>query len=198
MILLPPYLICDPEMKKTFENRDHTMAEAQSTPSSVLQSLPAEVQKNIEDTRAACREYLKNIDDSTTGDGFSGDYGLEEFTLSGVPAVMVDNLKLCGGNCYKGANCSTAGSDMAIYVRTGSTTWKTAHADGVRGYNHIFLSLDWSKGPPAFRAMVLGIPGDSKDCPKHIRSFAPNAFKKSCDVIVRWNGTSLLMKRYTS
>ena len=44
---------------------------------------------------------LKNIDDSTTGDGFSGDYGLEEFTLSGVPAVMVDNLKLCGGNCYK-------------------------------------------------------------------------------------------------
>jgi hypothetical protein len=102
---------------------------------------------------------------------------------------MVDNLKLCGGNCYKGTNCSTAGSEMAIYVRSGSTTWKTAHADGVRGYNHIFLSLDWSKDPPAFRAMVLGIPGDSKDCPKHMRSFAPNAFKKSCDVIVRWNGT---------
>ena len=147
---------------------------AQNT-SSVLQSLPAEVQKNIEEIRAGCREYLKNVDDGTTGDNFSGDYGLEQFTLSGMPAVMVNNLKLCGGECYKGANCHTAGDEMAIYIRSGST-WKTAHADGVRN-GDIFLSLDWSKDPPAFRAMGLGIPGDSKNCPKCIRSSAPSAFE---------------------
>ena len=31
------------------------------TPSPVLQSLPAEVQKNIEDIRAGCREYFTGI-----------------------------------------------------------------------------------------------------------------------------------------
>ena len=100
---------------------------------------------------------------------------------------MLNNLKLCGGMCYKGTNCHRAGYEMAIYVRSGSTL-KTAHTNRVRN-GDIFLSLDWSKDPPAFRAMVLGIPGDSKDCPKRIRSSAPNAFKQSCDVIVRWNGT---------
>jgi len=163
---------------------------AQNT-SSVLQSLPAEVQKNIEEIRAGCREYLKNVHDGTTGDYFSGDDGLVPFTLSGVPAVMVDNLKLCGGNCYRGANCDNrAGYEMAIYVRSGST-WKTAHADGVRNGN-IFLSLDWDSDPPAFRAMVLAIPGDSKDCPKRrmfVRTYGPTAWKRPCDVIVRWSGT---------
>lgn len=159
---------------------------AQNT-SSVLQSLPAEVQRNIEEIRAGCREYLKNVDDGTTGDNFSGDYGLEQFTLSVVPAVMLSNLKLRGGECYKGANCHTEGYELAIYVRSGSTL-KTAHTNRVRN-GDIFLSLDLSKDPPAFRAMVLGIPGHSKDCPKRIRSSAPSAFKQSCDVIVRWNGT---------
>src|SRR4029077_10814615 len=42
------------------------------------------------------------------------------------------------------------------------------------------------------RAMVLGIPGDSKDCPKRrmfIRTYGPTAWKRPCDVVVRWNGT---------
>jgi hypothetical protein len=56
--------------------------------------------------------------------------------LSGAPAVMVDNLKLCGGECYKGANCHTGGYEMTIYVRSGRT-WKKAHEDGVRSAVHI-------------------------------------------------------------
>ena len=70
---------------------------------------------------------------------------------------------------------------MTIYVRSGST-WKTAHKDGVR--NNIFLSLD-PGDPPVFRAMVLGIYGNSKNCPKRLRHW----WKQPCDVIVRWNGT---------
>ena len=58
-----------------------------------------------------------------------------------------------------------------------------------------FLSLDLldlNRNPPAFRAMVLGIPGDSKDCPKRrmfIRTYGPTAWKRPCDVVVRWNGS---------
>ena len=155
------------------------------TPSPVMQSLPAEVQKNIEDIRAGCREHLKTIDDDRIkilSEITSGDDGLVQFTLSGAPAVMVDNGRLCGGLCIKGLNCTTGGFEMTIYVRSGSA-WKTAHKDGVR--NDIFLSLDYSRDPPAFRAMVLGIYGNSENCPKRLRTF----WKQSCDVIVRWNGT---------
>ena len=152
------------------------------TPSSVLQSLPAEVQKNIEDIREGCREHLKTIEDDRIkifSEITSGDDGLVQFTLSGAPAVMVDNGRLCGGLCIKGLNCTTGGFEMTIYVRSGSA-WKTAHKDGVR--NDIFLSLDNSSG--AFRAMVLGISAASKDCPRRLRTW----WKRPCDVIVRWNG----------
>jgi hypothetical protein len=71
---------------------------------------------------------------------------------------MVHNLKLCSGECYKGANCNTAGYDMAVYVVRKHL--EDAHEGGVRS-GDIFLSLDLSKNPPAFGAMVLGIPGDS-------------------------------------
>jgi hypothetical protein len=164
---------------------------AAQVPSPILQSLPAEVQKEIEEVRANCREYLKNMDDDRTTVP-SGDDGLVQFTLSGAPAVMVDNFRLCGG-CYKGANCATLGTYyMAIYVRSGRT-WKKAHDDAVRSAD-IFLSADWEQDPPAFRAMVLGIPGDSKNCPRprrnmFMRTYGILAWKRPCDVIVRWNGT---------
>jgi hypothetical protein len=53
-----------------------------------------------------------------------------------------------------------------------------------------FLSLDDSG---TFKAMVPGIPGDSKDCPKRerdrlIRTYDGQAWKLPCDVIVRSNG----------
>jgi hypothetical protein len=162
------------------------------TPSSVLETLPAEVQKHVEEIRASCREYLKNDNDGRP-EIASGDDGLVQFTLSGVPAVMVSDGWLCGGRqCIKGANCSTAGYKMAIYVRSGST-WKIGHEDGVPSFD-IFLSLDSGGDAPAFRAMVLGIPGDSKNCPKRqrdilMRTYGSTAFKRECDVIVRWNGT---------
>jgi hypothetical protein len=79
---------------------------------SVLQALPAEVQKNIEEVRTACREYWNNIgaDPSQPISPLevaprvsSGDDGLILFTVSGTQAVMVSNLALCGGQCLKGA-----------------------------------------------------------------------------------------------
>jgi hypothetical protein len=89
--------------------------------SSVLQSLPAEVQRAIEDVRAACRTYLVAQDKdpneswiSSTANGVagvsSGDDALIQFTVSGAQAVMVSDLELCGGQCLRGANCSNRAS----------------------------------------------------------------------------------------
>jgi hypothetical protein len=77
------------------------------TPSPVLQSLPAAVQKNIEQVRTACRAYWndRGIADSSDVQPYlvsSGDEGLIQFTVSGAQAVMVSNLNLCGGQCLKG------------------------------------------------------------------------------------------------
>jgi hypothetical protein len=158
--------------------------------SPVLHSLPAEVQKNIEDTRAACRAYLndRGIADASDFLLSSGDVGLISFALSGAQAVMVSNLKLCGGQCLDKVNCDNrGGSEIIIYVRAGST-WKTAYEDSPIG--DVFLSLDWSRDPPAFRAMVLNIQAASKECPKRYRDrlIRIRGFKWPCDVIVRWNG----------
>jgi hypothetical protein len=170
------------------------------TPSPVLQSLPAEVQKHIEDVRSGCRETLKGLDEDATNIS-SGDDGLVQFTLSGALAVMVSDLKLCGGRCVKGFSCNTAGYNMAVYVRSGSS-WKTVHEDGVRSYDDdIFWSvpLHGAEGDvPAFGAMVLRIPGDRKNCPKGqhdmlMKAYGPSAWKQLCDVIVRWNGTKFYL-----
>ena len=119
---------------------------AQTTPSTILRSLPVEVQRHVEEVRVSCREYLSNIDHGRA-EIPSGDDGLERFMLSGALAVMVSDLKLCG-ECYKGANCHTGGYEMAIYVRSGRT-WKKAHEDGVRS-GDIFLSLDWNRDRSAW------------------------------------------------
>ena len=93
---------------------------------------------------------------------------------------MVSNLNLCGGQCLKGVTCSTVPFyEINIYVCAGQS-WRNALSTEV---DNVFLSLD-SSGE-TFKAMVLGIPGDSKDCPKRLRTF----WKRPCDVIVRWNGT---------
>jgi hypothetical protein len=88
------------------------------TPSSVLDSLPAEVQKNIEEVRNRCRQWWndRGADPSQPISPLevaprvsSGDNGLILFTVSGVQAVMVSDQVLCGGQCLKGATCTNVG-----------------------------------------------------------------------------------------
>jgi hypothetical protein len=155
----------------------------------VLQSLPAEVQKHIEDTRAECRAYWNSHGIADPSDLWpllvsSGDEGLISFTLSGARAVIVSDLHLCGDQCIKSVTCSTAGgSSFDIYVRTGNA-WRNVLSTTASGPEFLSLDLlDLNRNPPAFRAMVLGIPGDSKDCPKRrmfIRTYGPTAWKRPC------------------
>jgi hypothetical protein len=81
------------------------------TPSHVLRSLPAAVQKEIGEIRNACPSNEKN----TSGDG-----GLQTFTVSGAQAVLIDELNFCGEGrtCIHSVNCATGYThQVEIYVR---------------------------------------------------------------------------------
>jgi hypothetical protein len=158
--------------------------------SSVLQSLPAEVQKEIEDVRAGCREV------PTVS---SGDDGLILFTVSGAQAVMVSDLELCGlSECDRRVICDNRGSyGVAIYVRS-RNTWRKALSTEATG--RVFLSTDFND---KFNALVLSIFSGNKDCPtRDIRlryregkeTYVLPAWKQSCDAIVKWNGTKFNYK----
>jgi hypothetical protein len=103
------------------KNNAATKAYVQEESSTVLQTLPAEAQKDIERVRASCREAGGAL--RTT----SGDEGLIKFTVQGAQAVLVDELNFCDdGQCNHGINCATGFThDVAIYIRSGKS-WRKA------------------------------------------------------------------------
>jgi hypothetical protein len=90
------------------------IAHAQQQPPSVLRLLPTKVQKDIEETRASCREYMDKVGDKDTYE----DAGLTHFTLpGGADGIMVNDGDVCWGEQIKGGNCHTGGCDVNVYVR---------------------------------------------------------------------------------
>jgi hypothetical protein len=157
-------------------------AEAHSE-TSVLGSLPTDAQKKIEKVRVECR----GADLKTT----SGDEGLSVFTLSGMQAVLVDELNFCDGlQCNHGVNCATGYTHtVAIYVRSGNTWRKALSADATEP---IFLSSE--PYTEKFRALVLSVHGGDKGCPIRNRN-DPTAWKREkCDFVVKWDGAKLVWK----
>ena len=150
------------------------------TPSSVLRTLPTDVQKDIERIRAACREQL--------GPGtpvISGDEGLRTFTISGAQAVLIDELNFCAeGQCIHGVNCATGFThSVAIYVRSGKT-WRKALSTFASA--PIFLSIEYST--EKFRLMVLHVFAGDWGCPDR------GKLRETCPAIVRWDGTKFTLK----
>jgi hypothetical protein len=164
------------------------------TPSPLLQTLPAEVQKNIEEVRAACRQAWidHGADPSETISPLgprsvsSGDEGLIQFTVSGAEAVLVSNHELCSRQCIKGASCSTVGSyDVNIYVRSGHA-WSNALS--TRATGDVFLSTGWVKENIfEFNALVLRVSGVDKNC-------RVKDWKQFCDMVVKWDGKKFVYK----
>jgi hypothetical protein len=163
------------------------MAEDQSTPSSVLRSLPAEVKGHIDDLQKACRELRE---DSYLPEG---DYALTQFTLRGRKAVMVNDMTICGGECLRGANCTNRNSYyISIYVRTESG-WRRVFKEEAQG--ETFLSLDSGledSSNDRFRLLAIRIFSGNKQCP--VREKGPMAWKLSCDATVTWNGNKFVIK----
>ena len=78
---------------------------AGAEPVPALRLLPNQVQKEIEETRASCREQ------GVRADAIYDDAGVTRFTLpGGTDAVMVNDGEVCGGERIKGANPTCAKS----------------------------------------------------------------------------------------
>jgi hypothetical protein len=125
---------------------------------SVLRSLPADVQKDIEETRARCQQAIDNVP--------SGDWGLPHFTLGGRKAVLVDPKLLCDG-CYKGYNCTNRGTrDVRVYVLFRDAWKKFLSDEAITG--DIFVSYVPGKYRPEGRklnALVVDLFIGNKECP---------------------------------
>ncbi len=150
---------------------------------SVLRSLPSDVQKKIEGIRVECRGADLKV---TTGDE-----GLILFTLSGMQGVVIDELNFCnGGECNHGVNCATGYThDVAIYVRS-KNIWRKSFS--VAATEPIFLSLE--PYTETFRALVLSVHGGDQDlgCPLRDKN-AGDAWKhEKCDFVVKWDGAKFI------
>jgi hypothetical protein len=173
---------------------------------SVLRSLPTEVQKEIQDLRVSCREHIDGITRESASSDYryhqvtAGDDGLAIFTVSGMQAVMVNDLELCGGECLRGTNCSNRNSyKITIYVHSGKA-WKKVLSTNAVGMVFLSIDMNWKEDVPLgrFKALVLSVFSGNKDCPTHDvpvgegRVFS--AWRQACDAVVRWDGTKFTYK----
>ena len=161
---------------------------AGAEPVPALRLLPNQVQKEIEETRASCREQ------GVRADAIYDDAGVTRFTLpGGTDAVMVNDGEVCGGERIKGANCATGGCAVVVYARARGA-WRKVLA----GRNDPFVSADWTQDPPALRLLVVSLYGDAPECPvreANLRAHGSTAWKHGqCDVIARWDGTRFVYR----
>jgi hypothetical protein len=156
--------------------------------SSVLQSLPAEVQKDIEETRTSCMSF---------GDGTSvtsDDEGLLQFTLAGRKAVLVDPVILCGA-CYHGASCTNRGTrDVRVYALFGNAWRIVLSNDNITG--DIFVSNVPGSRPegPELNALVVNLFIGNKECPTRRAPDMSSQSYEARSCVVRWNGTKFTYK----
>jgi len=159
---------------------------------SLLESLPAEVQKDIEETRASCRSV-----DVDTLAVTSGDSGLIQFLLGDRKAVLVDDIVLCGG-CYKGYNCSNRGTrHVRVYALFGNAWRKVSFLETASITGDVFVSYVPGKYRPEgqkLNALVVDLFIGNKECPTRR---APDMSSQSWEArscVVRWNGTKFTYK----
>jgi hypothetical protein len=159
---------------------------------SLLESLPAEVQKDIEKTRASCRSV-----DVDTLAVTSGDSGLIQFLLGDRKAVLVDDSVLCNG-CHAGYNCSNRGTrDVRVYALFGNAWRKVPFLETASITGDVFVSYVPGKYRPEgqkLNALVVDLFIGNKDCPTRR---APDMSSQSWEArscVVRWNGTKFTYK----
>jgi hypothetical protein len=152
---------------------------------SVLQSLPTDVQKGIEEIRASCRS-IDELKDRVT----SGDEGLVTFTVSSRQAVLVDDKLLCG-ICIHGTNCSKTGTrNVRVYILFGNA-WKKFLSD-LNITEDIFVS--YVPNSQKLNALVVDLQGGNKGCPTRWAPTASGQWYERRSCVVRWNGTKFTYK----
>jgi hypothetical protein len=158
----------------------------QEAASPVLQSLPAKVQKYIEEMRTSCKERSEDAE-VTSGDG-----GLIQFTLGSKPAVMIDKIMICGG-CYPGYSCSNRGTrTVEIYMLSGRTWTKVLSEQNFTG--DIFVSVKPGQNTQELNALVGNLFVGNKDCPTREAPSSSSQLMEARTCVVRWQGNKFTYK----
>jgi hypothetical protein len=154
---------------------------------SILRSLPAKVQKNIEELRTSCKDHQSEAEVT------SGDDGLIQFTLGSKPAVMIDNIMICGG-CMKGVSCTNRGTRFVeIYMLSGRKTWtKVLSEENFTG--DIFVSVKPGQNTQELNALVGNLFVGNKDCPTREAPSTSSQSREARTCVVRWQGNKFTYK----
>jgi hypothetical protein len=156
--------------------------------SSLLQSLPTQVQRDIEETRTYCS--------SSGSSGLSvteGDSGLIRFLLGSREAVLVDPIILCGG-CLHGYSCSNRGTrSVDVYARFGKVWSKVPLLDkDATITGDIFVSF--VPRSTKLNALVVSLYIGNKECPTRRAETTSAQSWEARSCVVRWNGTKFTFK----
>jgi hypothetical protein len=156
--------------------------------SSVLQSLPAEVQKDIEETRANCSSSGSSRLSVTEGDS-----GLIQFLLGSREAVLVDPIILCGG-CLHGYSCSNRGTrSVDVYALFGKAWMKVPFLDeDATITGDIFVS--YVPRSTKLNALVVNLYIGNKECPTRRAETTSAQSWEARSCVLRWNGTKFTYK----
>jgi hypothetical protein len=176
-------------------------AQDPSDDNSILSALPAEVQNEIKDVRALCRESEPDV-------VIADDNGLSLFTVSGRRAIMINHADVCGRDFHngKGITYSNRGTSvLEIYVANpvhGKTIWKKALS--IDAWDVFLSTSDYtvdshggvkdSEETPVFKALVAIVFLGSQECPIAIRKVPADVFsgpvaRHPCTTVMKWNGT---------
>jgi hypothetical protein len=179
---------------------------------SVLRSLPTDVQKDIEETRAACQQNVDGLVAQYRSPEWSSPELSRTFSITRVPplhdalvtftigdkqAVLVDPILLCG-ECYPGTNCSNRGTrDVRVYARLRNAWRKIPFLEPYAITGDIFVSYvpGYNKSEvQELNALVVNLFYGNKNCPTRFAGSTSEQFweKRSC--VVRWNGTKFTYK----
>ena len=159
----------------------------------LLHSLPTNVQKDIEKTRAICRSINPGDPSRIT----AGDEGLNSFTVDGKQAVMIDDMALCKG-CSPGYACSNRGTrSVKIYVLQGKTWTKALSEDAFTGeifISHKPKSQTGSFGYGELNALVGDLFVGNKDCPTIDAGSTSAQSYEARTCVIRWNRGKFVYK----
>ena len=149
-----------------------------------FRDLPADVQTHVSAIRASCKAAFEDVPlDHRKGVKYLPDdemQGIQQVSLEGSPAIMVDNLQLCADQ-IPAANCSNRGCDLAIWQFDNSGAWRQEFKEHLHS-----RELDIDPATKQLRSMSVAVhAGDSRCAPAAGRTYTSG---ESCKLNVTYSG----------
>lgn len=138
-----------------------------------LQDMPREVRTHVSQVRRRCKEEAGgHIPDNEM-------QGIQQISLDGSPAIVVDNLELCTDH-LSGVNCSNRGCDLTIWQFEHSGAWRQVFSEHLYGRK----LLDTDPATKQFRSMRVGLHAGDNRCAPVAGQFYTSG--QSCSVTVSY------------